>query len=196
MSNRDDEELAVLLADLERTLTDLRGAIDDDVRRRRRPPTPGELLRFTEEYTLPTLIALLEATVQSLELLRAALRLADPQSSTDRLRDRLASRERGPTDEALRATVADLRNALTGTDLPEDSAAAGVVTDARELTARIEKRLESMETESESDSVAEDTSDESRGVAIDVEEEGESGVDVDAELASIKESVETEDRDE
>jgi len=180
MSSRDDEELAVLLADLERTLTDLQSAIGEDVgderRPRRRPPTPGEILRFTEEYTLPTAIALLEATVQSLELLRAVLRLTGP-GPTD-LRDRMASRGTTETD-ALRDALADLRDALSGADLPEDSAARSILTDARALTEEIDHRLD--ETASDRPERREPTT---RGVDIDVEEEN-----VDAELASIKESV-------
>lgn len=201
MSSRDDEELAVLLADLERTLTDLRSAIDEDVRRgrrderwderrpRRRPPTPGEILRFTEEYTLPTVIALLEATVQSLELLRAVLRLAGPGSTADDLRTRLESRG-APETAALRDALTDLRDALTGADLPSDSAARSVLTDARELTAEIDERLDEAATErGREGATRRDREPSTRGVAIDVEEEGDEAVDVDAELASIKESV-------
>lgn len=195
MPSRDDEDLAVLLADLEETLTDLRSAIDEDVRGgfrderrpRRRPPTPGEILRFTEEYTLPTAIALLEATVQSLELLRAVLRLAGPRPTEDRLRERLASR-RGPETAALRDALADLRGALTGADVPEDSAAGSILTDARTLTEEIDDRLDEASTEQSETGEPADA----RGVAIEVEEEDEDAVDVDAELESIKESVREE----
>jgi hypothetical protein len=194
MSSRDDEELAVLLADLERTLTDLHEAVDEDVRGerrpRRRPPTPGEILRFTEEYTLPTAIALLEATVQSLELLRAVLRLVGPGSTADDVRDRLRAR-RGPETDALRDALADLRDALTGADLPEDSAAGSILVDARELTAEIDSRLD----EAAADRRRERESTR-RGVAIDVEEETDDAVDVESELASIKESVEEENGEE
>jgi hypothetical protein len=194
MSSRDDEELAVLLADLERTLTDLREAVDEDVRGelrpRRRPPTPGEILRFTEEYTLPTAIALLEATVQSLELLRAVLRLVGPGSTADDVRDRLRAR-RGPETDALRDALADLRDALTGADLPEDSAAGSILVDARELTSEIDSRLD----EAAADRRRERESTR-RGVAIDVEEETDDAVDVESELASIKESVEEENGEE
>jgi hypothetical protein len=194
MSSRDDEELAVLLADLERTLTDLREAVDEDVREelrpRRRPPTPGEILRFTEEYTLPTAIALLEATVQSLELLRAVLRLVGPGSTADDVRDRLRAR-RGPETDALRDALADLRDALTGADLPEDSAAGSILVDARELTSEIDSRLD----EAAADRRRERESTR-RGVAIDVEEETDDAVDVESELASIKESVEEENGEE
>jgi hypothetical protein len=196
MSSRDDEELAVLLADLERTLADLREAVGEDVRRgsgdrppRRRPPTPGEILRFTEEYTLPTVIALLEATTQSLELLRAVLRLAGPASNAGELRSRLASRD-GPETAALRDALGDLRDALTGADLPEDSAARSILTDARALTTEIDERLdEERDDRNRERRTDRERAPSGRGVAIDVEEEGDDGVDVDEELASIKESV-------
>lgn len=217
--SRDDDadetaELAVLLADLERTLADRRSAVEDDVRdggRRGhndgvtpppRPPTPGEILRFTEQYTIPTLVALLEATVQSLELLRAVLRLAGPRPTEERLRTRLRSPE-SPDAATLRETLADLRAALTGADLPEESAAASVITDARSLTAEIDDRLASIDEERDAERERRDRSESATdkgGVAIDVREENgddetdeddtaEGSVDVDAELTSIKESL-------
>ena len=74
---RDRDELAAQLDELEATLTDLRSELRSEGRRGPpRPPRLGELLRFTEEYTIPTLIALLEATIKSLELLQRPLRLA------------------------------------------------------------------------------------------------------------------------
>lgn len=184
MSSRDDEDLAVLLADLEATLTELQSAIDDDVRSRRRPPTPGEILRFTEEYTLPTIIALLEATVRSLELLRAVLRLAGPGRTDDRLRERLAS-QRDPETVTFRDALTDLREALSGADLPEDSAASSILADARELTEEIDDRLDGRSTDR--------SRAERDGVGIEVEEQD--SVDVDAELSSIKESIEDKEED-
>jgi len=181
MSSRDDEELAVLLADLERTLTELQSAVADDARPRRRPPTPGELLRFTEEYTLPTAIALLEATVKSLELLRAVLRLAGPRPSENRLRGRLESGN-APETAAFRDALTDLRDALTGADLPEDSAAGSILTDARELTEEIDDRLDKASADRERERT------EARS-GVDIEVEEDDGVDVDAELESIKESM-------
>jgi len=190
MSSRDDEELAVLLADLETTLTELRSAIDDDVRPdRRRPPTPGEMLRFTEEYTLPTIIALLEATVRSLELLRAVLRLAGPRPTDERLRERLASRS-APETATLRDALTELRDALSGAELPEDSAASSILTDAQELTTEIDERLDEAGDDRRREGRADQPS--GRGVAIDVEEEDDA---VDAELESIKREVTGESED-
>ena len=137
-------ELAAQLDELEETLVALRGELDTE---RRGPPTPpslGELLQFTEQYSIPTLIALLEATIQSLELLRRTLRLADPGRATreettnaQRQLDRLGT-EAG---EQVATTLEDLRNALSATERPSNPESQRLLEDARGLTAEIESRL-------------------------------------------------------
>jgi len=88
---RDERDLTALVEELSATLDALRDAVGEpDSPEGRRiagrdrgvapgpaPPTPRELLRFSEQYTIPTLIALLESGIRSLELLRATLRLLD-----------------------------------------------------------------------------------------------------------------------
>ncbi|MFB6108806.1 MAG: hypothetical protein ABEJ82_08215 [Haloplanus sp.] len=201
MSRRDDD-LQTLLADLERTLADLREAVAEDARRearprpRPRPPTPGEVLRFTESYTLPTAIALLEATARSLELLRAVLRLADPG---ERLRaeadDRTADALRGASATRLRDALGDLREALAATDLPEDAAARSVLDDARTLSAEIDERLAAARDATEEGERDDGRGRTDRGVDIvvteaeDETEDADDGVDVDAELDSIRKEV-------
>lgn len=173
-----------------------------------RPPRPSELLRFTEQYTIPTLIALLEASIRALELLAAALRVADGRpidavagrSGTDAARDSLDAVGRAGRDriaEASRETLARLDDALAEVQ----SAAAGDPTDpqvqelldeARELRAEVDRRLEravsdsssetgsdSPETESDADADGTDPTADQKGV----------GIDVDEELASIKRRV-------
>jgi len=125
-------------------------------RRRSRPPRPpslSELLRFTEQYTLPTFIATLEATIQSLELLRGALRLADPErsafdgsertsrSSASRLTDGVAGVGRGAVSGVERA-LTELQTALSESDLPEETDARTLLEDARRLSEDVSERLE------------------------------------------------------
>ena len=145
----DNDELAAQLDELEATLTDLRSELrNEEQRGPPQPPRLSELLRFTEQYTIPTLIAILEATVRSLELLRRTLRLADPE--------RAASEEsaavRGRLDEAgseagrqLADALTELRTALSDADLPENAESRDLITDARELTGEIEARLRDAE---------------------------------------------------
>ncbi len=76
------DDLAAAAADLAASLEALRDDVAPRPRRGPfglpRPPRPVELLRFADDHAIPTVIALLEANVRALELLRAALRLADP----------------------------------------------------------------------------------------------------------------------
>ncbi|MFB6092567.1 MAG: hypothetical protein ABEK02_06115 [Haloquadratum sp.] len=171
-----DEDLRSLLDDLETTLSALRDELDarDDrdgrdavqsggrpsdgrtrrSRRRRtrtppRPPSLSELFGFTERYTIPTLIAMLEATIQSLELLGGVLRLADPErSALDRPgdeRDRSATRLAGDVGRGavsgVERALSELRTALSETDLPDDEASQELLAEARRLSEEVADRL-------------------------------------------------------
>lgn len=151
MSSRDDrrdDELEERLDELEDVLTELRRDLGESERDRRGPPRPprlSELLRFTEQYTIPTVIALLETTIKSLELLRGTLRLADPGRSVTgdagATADRLADVRDGAS-AGLARSLSELRTALSEADLPEEAASRSIIADARDLTAEIESRIE------------------------------------------------------
>ncbi|OYR75377.1 DUF7547 family protein [Halorubrum ezzemoulense] len=130
MSSRDrrDDDLEERLDELEDVLGELRADLRESERDRRGPPRPprlSELVRFTEQYTIPTVIALLETTIKSLELLRGTLRLADPGRSVaegaEGAGDRLADVRDGAT-AGLSRSLSELRTALSEADLPEDAA--------------------------------------------------------------------------
>ncbi|MGQ4556180.1 DUF7547 family protein [Halobellus sp. GM3] len=210
---------------------------------RPRPPSISELFRFTEEYTLPTLIAMLEATIQSLELLRGVLRLASPErsafgsgadrraggptgrsvSTAARLGDGVAGVGREAASGVERA-LSELQTALSESDIPEDRTSRELLDDARRLSEEVAERLAEARREGEADRYGyrrderrsgggdADSSATARvtgGVDIDVDDErggDESGgdqrreggdgsdpdepeVDVESELASIKDEV-------
>ncbi len=150
MSSRRDPELEDLLADLETTLDELRSELRSSPGSGPpRPPRLSELLRFTEEYTIPTVIAVLEATIRSLELLQRLLRLADP----GRTGDGGVGRERTSPSRALATGVGrdaadqvtraleELQRALSEADLPQEPESRSILEDARSLSAEIEDRL-------------------------------------------------------
>jgi len=170
MSSRDrprDDDLEERLDELEDVLAELRRDLKRDARDRptrnrparprstgrREPPLPprpprlSELLRFTEQYTIPALIALLETTIKSLELVRGTLRLADPgrglklDDRSGDAADRLADVRDGAS-AGLARSLSELRTALSEADLPEDAASRSIIEDARDLTAEIEARIE------------------------------------------------------
>lgn len=200
----DREELAAQLDELEATLTELRSELDGESRGPPQPPRLGELLRFTEQYTIPTLIAMLEATIRSLELLRRTLRLADPAravSEEGNAAHTQLDRVGTEASEQLAGTLSELRAALSATELPENEDSRRLISDARELTGEIESRLRDAEQTVRTQRESETPN--SRGVMIDVSEESETAddeekptdsgasVDVDAELESIKRELDS-----
>lgn len=204
MSSPRDRETEELLDELESTLEALRDEIDGRDRRRRRPPTPLELLRFAERRAIPTLVATLEAAVEALELVREVLSIVDPERPGRRARLDEADDRRGLAGRSAAAgaerVLADLRRALTAEGLPDDEAARDLVSEARELSGEVEARIR----EARERSGAARSPSGGGGVRIDVtadgtrEQEGreregggatDAGVDVDAELESLRNEV-------
>jgi len=161
-----DPDTTQLLADLTRTLRELRTELEPE--RRLRPPTPGELARFASEVAIPALVFLLQANIRALELLRRTLQLAQSRQQADETGAVADVRDRA--DDLSRATLArlddalgDLRSALEGRP-PDD--------DARELLARAQRLQRDLENELGAD--GRETVD----------------VDVEAELRSLKNDLE------
>lgn len=182
MSARDDDRLREQLAELESTLDELGRQLRAEQRTRGppRPPSLGELLRFTDRYTIPTVIAMLEATIRSLELLQGILRLADPERSGidpggagRETRDRLSG-ARTEASTQLSTALSGLRAALSeaNENLPEEPEARSVIEDARELSREIERRLEA---ESDGRSRGEDDRKSDGPVRIEVTDEPPDG---------------------
>lgn len=170
---RDDEELAALLADLEETLGELRTELTDERGReatqrgddRRQsaedrsrgssgqidPPGVRDVIRFTEEYTLPTLIATLEATIEALRLFQRLLSVVTPgdrttvseatgQSTLRDVSNQAAEDLTGRAADQLRDRLAELQTALDRTELPQEES-RDILTEARELTEEIERQV-------------------------------------------------------
>jgi hypothetical protein len=214
---RPDDDLPTLVEELSTTLESLRGTLGPDRRaspepRPPTPPTPRELLRFTEQYTIPTLIALLESGVRSLELLAATLRLLDGrgvEAASPATRERVQSVGRTTLDR-VDTVLADLQSAVEGGE-PSDPTARDLLADARSLRDEIDGRLR--ETDEERDRERDRTDRHTSGRApadgreIPVQDAGRSeptgadgddgpveheedvGVDVEAELESIRRDV-------
>ena len=150
-----NEDLSELLDDLGATLAELRSELqqgerpdnrrDTTARRTRRdrpgagsglprPPSVSDLLGFTEQYTLPTIISTLEATIRALELLRGSLRLVNPDGSavepaSDRRTDSTAARlGSGAADvgqgavSGVERALSELEAALAESNVPRDRA--------------------------------------------------------------------------
>lgn len=176
MSERDDEELSRLVAELVTALRDLEAELDPP--RGPRPPTPRELRRFTSEVAIPGAILVLETNVRALRLLQRALELSE---RTDQTREdvRLGDRARTVSDttlDKLDDALADLEGAVRGR--ADNEEAAQILDEARRLREEVGTRLEEHGNEEDDDEAG--PGDE-RG-------DGDTSpqVDVDAELESIK----------
>lgn len=202
-----DDELLEAVRDLTRTIEDLREELDSTRRRPRlRPPTPRELLAFTDEVALPVVLAALESSVRTLEAFRRGLELVRTERE---VRDR-ASRTAGHTGDratALRRTtlarlddvLSELQRAASEGTLPTDEAASELLEEARRLRDDVDERLREATGESGSSRVP-DADRDADVVEIDITEgtpdeptlardepvDRESSVDVDAELETLK----------
>lgn len=176
-----------------------------------RPPTPGEFLRFTERYTIPALISLLETSIRVLELLAASIRVVQrepsesgrrdsPEAGVPVRNDRVASIGRATLD-ALDDALAELQAAASGGE-PSSPELRRLVEDARDLGAEIDARLAEATSDRREEPYTIEIRDESHDESVDEEpvsrpgesdaeaDEGDAGdVDVDAELESIKDEL-------
>lgn len=129
-------ELSSTLRDLRRELGPDRGPFGLP-----RPPSPREVLRFTESYAIPTAIAVLEANIRALEMLAAAIRAVEGSATgAERARDRAESVSRASLDR-LDDALGDIQNAIEGR--PDNDAARRLLEDARTLRDEIDERLRS-----------------------------------------------------
>ena len=206
MDESDDLEAAV------RELSDTLEQLQTELRRPPtgplglpRPPSPGELLRFTEEYTIPALVSLLETSIRVLELLAAAIRVADGRPLDGAVEEGIAGvGERsleyvGDGSEGLaaasRATLerlddalAELQEAAEG-GRPDDPEVQSLLADARELRTEIDSRLAEAGSDADADP-ADAGMDRDGG---DADEEAAVDIDVDEELETIRRQVDPDD---
>lgn len=179
------------MTDLEDALKEVRDELQspDRPRRRLRPPTPGEMLQMTREYAIPAAIATLEAQIKALELLRELL---GPVQAGNRARvgtaeasDRVAEVGRA-TLQGVERALDRLEREMAAGGLPDDPEARDLLGEARDLRDEIDARLAGMgEIETE---------------PRDQEERLESGdsvrIDVESELETIRDQVDTAEGDE
>ncbi|NUB91987.1 hypothetical protein HT576_13280 [Haloterrigena sp. SYSU A121-1] len=202
-----DDELAEAVRELTRTIEELRSELESTRRRppfrppAPRPPTPRELLAFTDEVAIPAAIAALETSVRALEGFQRALQLArterdvrDRTTEATRTAGERADDLRRSTLSGLDAVLAELQRAASDGDLPADEGARELLSEARELRDDVDRRLRDA-----ADDLERRSTDATDAVRIDIEDgdpldgssdddepEPDPGVDVDAELETLK----------
>ncbi|MFD1564673.1 hypothetical protein ACFR99_14115 [Haloarchaeobius amylolyticus] len=208
MTDRDDE-LVDAVRELTRTIEALRTELDEPRRRRQlplRPPTPREVLRLTDEVALPAALAVLEASVRTLEAFQRGLRIVRTEEVA---RDRTTAAAEATSDRAsaLRETtlsqldtvLAELNRAVSEGSLPADEGARELLTEARELRDDVDARLREATDRGPQSSASEPSA--ATGITIDIEDgppgdaeessdenrdDSDSAVDVDAELETLR----------
>jgi len=162
-----DQRLAELTERLDRLQRELE-------RRRRpplipRPPRAEELRQFTTDVAIPGLILLLETNVRALKLFQRTLRTAEASESRGSAAADRASELGAATLARLDSALEEAQSVLAAE--PPDSEARELLEDARTLQTEIQNQL---------------TDDE-----LDTLETGP-GVDIEAELQSIKDQVDAD----
>ncbi|WP_458209041.1 DUF7547 family protein [Haladaptatus sp. NG-SE-30] len=208
----DRDDLEERIQELETTIRDLQGELRQPPRGAfglPRPPTPREVLSFTGEYAIPTLVAMLEANVRALKALQQIIRLVDPEyDSTREARSELSSRAdrvSRATLDRLESTLEEVEGALTEGGLPREPGARRLLEDARKLSEDIRKEVSAgreqadagrkTATERETatsidiEDVESDTDEEVSAPAEDTTEDESPEIDVDAELRSIRKEL-------
>lgn len=203
-----DDELVDAVRELARTIDALRAELDGSRARRRpplRPPTPRELLRFTDEVAVPAALTVLETSVRALEAFQRSLKVVRTErearertSAAAEASSKRASELRRTTLSQLDTVLAELQRAASEGGLPADEQARDLLTEARKLRDDVDRRLreaaDGVERGPESDRPPSDGS-----VSIDIEEgsltdadadgeddEPDTTVDVDAELETLR----------
>ncbi len=182
MSDRGEPDITRLIRDLVRELQRLQRELEPN--RRRRMPTGHELSRFTSEVAIPGIILILETNIRALQLLRRTIRLAegrDPRGANETASPAVRRRaeELGQTALVrLDSTLAEVQSSLEEQSASDE--AEQLLTEARELQAKIQQRLEP------------DGSDTTE-TGVDPTESDPVGIDVDAELESLKDNLEDDD---
>ena len=191
--NDADPDVTELLADLTRELRRLQREVEPG-RRRPRRPSPRGLARFTSEVAIPALILLLQTQIRTLELLRRTIRLAEGR---DPRGEHTGSEMRKRAETLGQATLTQLDDALSEVQSaiegrPESDRAHDIISEARDLREQIQNELDS-----EPASVEDSTTLHRKTGRI--EDEGENtdpvGIDVEAELQSLKDQTDNDDPD-
>lgn len=201
-----DDELLAAVRELTRTIDDLQQELESTQRRPfqpppLRPPTPRELLAFTDEVAVPATIAVLKTSVRALEGFQRALALArterdvrDRTTEATSATSKRASELRQTTLSQLDGVLARLQQAASDGTLPADDGARELLTEARELRDDVDSRLRDVGAD-----VERRQTEATDAVRIDIQEghpdtlqdgdttaNRDSRVDVDAELETLK----------
>lgn len=188
MTDGSETDVTRLLRDLTRELQKLQREVD---RERRTRSTRRQLSRFTSEVAIPGLILLLETNIRALKLLRRTIRLAEGREPEPARGRRTADEMRNRAEQLGQATLSRLDESLaeiqsTVEQRDGDEEIEQMLSEARQLQQQIRNQLGSTKSISDGDEPGD-----REGIGLDTEgTDDEITLDVDAELRTLKESLE------
>lgn len=146
-----------------------------------KPPTPSGLLEFTAEVGIPAAILILRTNIAALELLQRSLRMMGDHEPRDDSETPVRDRAAGLTAASLSrldGALAELQTAIDGRET--DRSPDDLLAEARRRTEELEAQL-----------AASDPS----GIDEQLGASGTTEIDVEAELDSLRQSVDSPDDD-
>lgn len=179
-STSPDATLEQTTRELLDVLRDIEAAVEPPGPRRLvRPPTPRGLVEFTSEVGIPAAILVLRTNIATLELLQRSLRMMGDHEPQDGGESPVRDRAAGLTAASLSRlddALADLQTALQGQSL--DQSPDDVLEEARRRTEELEAQLQATG---------------ASGLAGGDDSPDATPVDVEAELDSLRQSVDSPD---
>lgn len=169
----DNETLEQEITDLRSEMVELRNLLEEERESKSRGvepatdsfsfkdlpiPTPGDIVHFTNEYTIPALIKLLEVNIKLLKGLQMGLRVVDPHyergdgisadstvgTAMDKLRDGLTDVD--TEDGALNEHVNSVRDKIDNVLIdPEEEAETIPATNNDSVASETEKAIQKMQ---------------------------------------------------
>lgn len=188
MSEPSNEELRRRVAKLESALEELRREIESSG-----PPTPPrrpssrEMLRFTERAAIPALIVLLETNIRILRSLQRSIRAGEGGSGRGTATSDVAATVGRQTLDRVDDVLGDVQRVLEADPRPQ--AATEVLEEASRLRDELEAYVDQATRTADHQHARE------KGTTIEIEDPDASddGIDVDAELDSIRDEVRDDD---
>ena len=183
-----EPDLTRLIRDLTRELQRLQRELEPD--RRGRFPTPRELSRFTSEVAIPGVILFLETQIRVLQLLRRTLRLAEDRDSSGEREHHSGAHVRNRAEQLGETALLGLGETLGEIESSLDQAAGNE--DAREVLSEAQELQRRIREELAADATTADDADEKAAMGVEREPADAVQIDVEAELESLKENVDSE----